>query len=198
MNNVSGVCGIDPSLTGSAVCCWDPDGTGPSFQEKYGSQPAKTLAGRIDRFETLARSVCRSLQGTTLVVIEGYSHGSKGSSVLSIAEYGGILRAAMLKITPHVIEVSPSALKKFATGKGNSPKDVLMAHVAKRWGVLFSSNDEADAYVLARIGLCLAGFGQPETEWQREVIEKIKSSHPQIGSNDHERTDRRIHGACQT
>ena len=47
--------------------------------------------------------------------------------------------------------ISPTTLKKFVTGKGNSGKDIMLLEVYKRWNVSFSNNNLADAYGLARM-----------------------------------------------
>ena len=46
--------------------------------------------------------------------------------------------------------VPPSTLKKFVTGSGVAPKNKMMLGVYKKWGVEFETDDEADAYALAR------------------------------------------------
>lgn len=165
------IVGIDPSLTGSAVCLWLRD---EPVIHRYTSKPAGTLEGRIIRYGQLVRLVVSNVAPEALVLLEGYSHGSRGAAVTDLAEYGGLLRAALLAVTHNVVEVAPSALKKFATGKGNVNKGAVQAHVAKRWGVIHETDDETDAYVLARMALVYAG-AEAETEWQREVIRRLKS-----------------------
>ena len=54
-----------------------------------------------------------------------------------------------------VVEVPPSTLKKFVTGKGNAKKDQMMLAIYKRWGTEFDNNDAADAYALAQYGRTL-------------------------------------------
>ena len=44
-----------------------------------------------------------------------------------------------------VVEISPSALKKLATGKGNSPKDAVLAAAIQRLGYKGHDHNEADA-----------------------------------------------------
>jgi crossover junction endodeoxyribonuclease RuvC len=58
-----------------------------------------------------------------------------------------------------VVEVPPANLKRCATGKGNSPKDHVLAVVIKRYPqVDISSNDIADAVALAMMGARHLGF----------------------------------------
>ena len=73
--------------------------------------------------------------GPSKIVIEGYSLNTKNaSSIIPLVELGALMRF-MLKVEGCVwFDPRASEVKKFATGKGNSPKDVVMMHVFKRWG----------------------------------------------------------------
>jgi Holliday junction resolvasome RuvABC endonuclease subunit len=52
----------------------------------------------------------------------------------------------------HVIEVGPSVLKKFATGKGNASKAEMMARTAQDFpGVPFRDDNDSDALWLAEM-----------------------------------------------
>lgn len=108
------------------------------------------------------------------VVIEGYSFGSNSSHARSIAEAGGVVRYWLWCNRIPYVEVPPSQLKKFVTGKGNVEKNIVIREVYKRWGVDAKDDNEADAYVLGRIGMCLAGIDEPTTEFQRAIIVDIQ------------------------
>lgn len=132
------------------------------------------VAKRIARFEQLVGAINQRLDPLeiSLIVIEGYSFGSQGKQH-TLAEFGGILRWNLLDHCPRVLEVAPTALKKFATGNGNAKKDLVMAHVAQRWGKLFQNSDQADAYVLYRMGLVIVGREKADNEAQREAVKKV-------------------------
>lgn len=163
------IVGIDPSLTGTAVCVAGQEPV------RFTSQPAEGTWGRIHRFSMLAAQAAKEVPNESLIMLEGYSFGSKGRAVTDLAEYGGILRLLLKDTGSAIVEVAPHLLKKFATGKGNSDKEALRAHAAKRWGVIHDSSDETDAFVLAQIGLCYSGQVEPESQAQREVIETLKT-----------------------
>jgi Holliday junction resolvasome RuvABC endonuclease subunit len=58
------------------------------------------------------------------IFIEDYSFGSKGK-VFHIAENTGILKHKLWEIGYKFTTIAPTAIKKFATGKGNSDKEKM-------------------------------------------------------------------------
>jgi hypothetical protein len=58
-------------------------------------------------------------------------------------------------------------------GRGNTKKDEVRLAVFKRWSFEAKTNDEIDAYVLARIGLAYLGYDDDLTKPQREVVEAL-------------------------
>lgn len=169
------VAGIDPSLTGTAVCVSGPDGSDcVRLSSKSGGVGVE---GRILRYETLAEDVreiiLRASESYSMIFIEGYAFAARGSASIALAEFGGILRLKLLSVS-NLVEVNTSSLKKFATGTGNAKKLAVALACQKRWGVTYETDDEFDAYVLARIGRCYVGLEEPETAFQREVVEELK------------------------
>ena len=93
-----------------------------------------------------------------VIVVEGYSLNMRNaSSVVPLVELGGLLRAMMYLDGLKWNDPRAPELKKFVTGKGNSPKSEMMMHVLKRWGHTSKSDNTADAYGLACMGLCTLG-----------------------------------------
>lgn len=134
-----------------------------------------SVSNRMARFERLVRSIEIHLEEheTELILIEGYAFGSKTSQQHKLAEFGGLLRWHLLDHCPRVLEVPPTCLKKFAVGKGNAKKDLVMAHVSDRWDKLFTNSDQADAYVLYRMGLVMVGREKADNVAQREAVGKV-------------------------
>lgn len=121
-----------------------------------------TPANKIDGWERIAhimRAVRDLAAGVEVVILEGYSFSSQGRAIFQIGELGGVVRFWLWGHRIPMIEVAPSTLKKFATGKGNSPKDAMIAAAIRRFGFAGCDNNEADAYLL----WCLArqGYGDP-------------------------------------
>lgn len=170
MTIVHKVVGIDPSLTGTAVCIAGSEPVVCS-SVNLGEDSAK----RIERYVGLVTQVVKQIPPESYIFIEAYSFGSNDRSASWLREYGGILRLTLLAGVAIIVEVSPAQLKKFATGKGKGGKEIVAAHVAKRWGKIFDTTDETDAFVLAQIGLCYTGQVEPDNQAQREVIETLKT-----------------------
>lgn len=83
-----------------------------------------------------------------IIVIEGYAY-ARGQGAHQIGELGGVLRLQMHLNALRYVEVAPSKLKKFVTGKGNAKKEIVMVELYKRFGVEVPTTDEADAAGLA-------------------------------------------------
>lgn len=77
---------------------------------------------RFDRISDWAVRVC-DIQ-PNLIMIEDYAMGAKGK-VFHIAENCGLLKHKLWKRRSHFRVIAPTALKKFATGKGNADKCMM-------------------------------------------------------------------------
>jgi crossover junction endodeoxyribonuclease RuvC len=194
------VLGVDISMTATGVVVFDNKGWHDSAvicTKPRGS----TFEKRLDRAQDAAGGIMDFAHRLLdMIIVEGYSYGSgarKRSSAEneknvqgsvgqahSSAEFGGLVRAELfMNYGPlPFVEVPPATLKKFVTGKGNAPKDLMRVEAYKRWGVEFKTNDEVDAYSLARMGACLLGWDKPATKAQREAVEKV--AHAQELSNE--------------
>src|SRR3990167_456063 len=167
------VVAIDPSLTGTAVTIMDENAEYEMY--RFTSEAAPGLVGRFARYKELVSKVKATIAGRQpeLILIESYSYGSRGAAITQLAEYGGLLRAYLLKLAP-VIEVPPNALKLFVTGKGQAKKPAIAVGVYKHWGQEFATDDETDAYGLARMAVCKVGWFDAKNEGQRKAWEKLK------------------------
>lgn len=87
------------------------------------------------------------------VVIEGYSFGSSGQAVIQIAELGGLVRLLMTDAGVPFVQIAPTKLKKYATGKGNAGKEQVTIEAVHRAGRTFTDNNAADAWWLMQMGL---------------------------------------------
>lgn len=167
------VTGIDPSLGGTAVC----SGGAPdkfSMQRIATKNGGDTAGARISRYEEIVGRLKLHLDATPprIVLIEGYSMGSQQGREYA-GELGGLIRWHLLEYTPHIFEVAPGTLKKFITGSGAAKKEQIIAHVLQRWGRMFKTNDEADAFGLWQMALACAGVCPATNDRQREAVATV-------------------------
>lgn len=155
--------GIDPSYSAFALMVLVEDKRMPAgftrleFMEDFSPPKAGHGPARLSLIHRQLRDLftaCVSEFQLRQVAIEGYAPGAKFHRE-TLGELGAVVRLAVHDVLheacgPPLI-VAPTAVKKFATGKGTAPKDTVMLAVYKKWGAEFASNDLADAYVLARI-----------------------------------------------
>jgi crossover junction endodeoxyribonuclease RuvC len=182
------IIGIDPSLTATGIVVLR-DGkvelaeTTKNRPELGTIERVRLIRERIiDITENLINEEKTEWQAPDLIVIEGFSYGSKGRSLFDIAYLGWRIREDLeqLKVDGGVpwIEPAPDSVKKFASNKGTSTKDVMIKEVYKRWGFDTDSDDLADAYVLAQIGRAYLGDTEGLTAFQQEVITNLKGEKP--------------------
>ena len=158
--------GIDPSTKTGMVCIHDTGAV--IFQSEIKSKVTKDP----ERFLDIVKEVMLRLVKDDVICIEGFSYGSKGAGVSTQYGIGWLIRAELIKNGYTYYEVSPSSVKKFATGKGNTKKDEMVLPIYKRWGFEHSSDNVRDAYVLAHIARATE-HQEGLTNYQRDVMEKV-------------------------
>ena len=160
--------GVDLSLTGTWLATFNDDGSLSgltTFRPK-----AKDGMARMD---AIALAVVRLVEPTDLVVIEGLAFMSQTPSALERTGLWYLIRHWLWQEQIECVSLPPTSLKKFVTGKGNAEKQHMLLEVFKRWNISAADDNQADAYSLGRVGLCLRGVRDPETQAQREVLMKL-------------------------
>ena len=169
------IVGIDPSLTGTGIVALRRDTV--ELVKTVKTRPDLSLIYRVSAIYRTIASIVEKL-APDLIVIEGFSYGSKGRAVFEIAYLGWRIREELERFKERDgipwIEVPPAQLKKFATGKGTANKGVIMQQVYKRWGFEASDNNIADAFVLAKIGQAYLGEFGELTAFQESVITALR------------------------
>ena len=196
------VVGIDPSLTGTGIIVLRNGELGKALTTK--NEPKLGTIERVRRIYEQINNVIENLatyssaayfaanclespplspkkiqwEPPSLIVIEGFSYGSKGRGVFDIAYLGWRIREELERYRTEDdipwLEVSPSQVKQFATGKGNANKEIVLQQVYKRWGVEFNDNNQADVYVLAQIGRAYLSEMDNLTDFQQKVIRALR------------------------
>lgn len=133
---------IDPSLTGTGIC--HPDGS---------TETLHTKSRGCERLRWLRDEIITYTLAADLVVIEGYSYGSRGAAVINIGELGGVIRLALFERQIPLVEIPPACLKRYATSRGNASKDDVLQAGVMRSGHTFADNNCCDAWWLHQMAL---------------------------------------------
>lgn len=167
--------GIDLSLTATGLVVIH--GSGNTLHREVIKPPRSVRS--IGRYSYIARQITTVLHKhmVDVVAIEGYAFGAKSSSKDAIAELGGVVRDRLWARAIQMHVVSPSTLKKLVTGKGNSSKGLVTAHVEHRFKFLAVDDNEADAFGLAKMMWCKANGRwhrkADEAAWKATVLDRF-------------------------
>lgn len=110
------------------------------------------------------------------VCIENYAF-ARPNQAHQVGELGGVVRTSLFDAGIEFVEVAPSSVKKYATGKGNASKNAMLVAAGKRLGYDGDSNDEADAmwlHALVRDALGLPWVTVPQGH--RDAVEAVRAS----------------------
>jgi crossover junction endodeoxyribonuclease RuvC len=183
------VLGVDPAVKTTALCeitsVRSDDQVIPlgylrpahvvAFKSSATDPTPGTLA-KYDRLRQQAAFVARAACRADMVIMEGPSFSSKGSATRDLAgmwwlTFDRLRHAGIpLGIAP------PAVLKKWITANGNADKFRVGQDVARRWPAARpQSHDEADALVLASIGLhALDALPWRPTAFQVEQLGRVE------------------------
>jgi crossover junction endodeoxyribonuclease RuvC len=150
---------LDLSLTSTGVA--DEDGVRTITSK---------LKGMARIAEILERIVAISL--ADLFVIEDYAfQGGHDAYAHALGELGGVVRFELWRNGVPYVDVGVSNLKKYATGKGNAKKELMLAEAIRRLDYQGASNDEADALWLREMALDHYGLLEKS---QRAALNVVK------------------------
>lgn len=168
--------GIDPSYGGLAIVIKDEDRTHDWVRSfplaKYSSSTERLAIIENEVFNVL--TIWDGLQEH--VCMEGYSRGSSQRRE-EAGEVSAACRIALYNswTNPVVpVFVSPSQVKKFATGKGTASKQEVMSGVKEKWGYQYDNDNLADAFVLATISEMLFLERDSPLAYQQEVLDRLR------------------------
>lgn len=161
--------GLDLSLTGTGVVVLDQN-----CEVVFVKTLKNKLRGeeRLSYLQSVIRAVIAKYPLATYCV-EGYAMGMRSGQSFSIGELGGVIKLLLWTRGKVFNLVTPTALKKFVTGKGKAEKDMVILNVYKKWGWEAADNNQADAYVLAQIAKEIDSPSDNLAKYQEEVIEVI-------------------------
>jgi crossover junction endodeoxyribonuclease RuvC len=145
--------GGDLSLTSTGVAT--------AAGETLSLQPPKHLRG-MDRLvwlrDAFGNCIAPFGRPADLVILEGYSYGSKFSHSHALGELGGVIRVWLHERGIVYVDVPPATLKVYVCGKGNATKDAVLVQAVRRSVREFRGGDEAEAFMLRAFGMAAYGF----------------------------------------
>jgi len=150
------VIGLDLSLTSTGWATWD-DHEDPALEFGTfgeGGHREDTLTMRQRRIVRATDRVTALAQYADLAVVEAHSFAGKGGSQHDRSGLWWIAVNDLMSFGVPVLEVAPSSLKQYVTGKGNASKmDMVLAQARRFPHLPIKKDDEADALGLVLIGL---------------------------------------------
>ena len=166
------IIGIDPSLTSTGICITDERGK-VLLNQAIGSK----LSG-VKRLLDFKNQLMVFMNiyplSKKMVFIESYSFGSVGKRE-SIAELGGTIRLTLFEQNIEFVDVPPTVLKKYVTGKGNADKIAMGVALQKQFGLEYPTSDQTDAFLLCELGRAYLGFIPGLAKFKEEVIADMKN-----------------------
>ena len=154
------VLGLDLSLTA----------TGYAYNDEVVGV-IRSRANGMRRLAEIREAVLEVAFEADVVVLEGYGFASQKAVVQG--ELGGVVRLALYDRRTPFVEVAPSLVKKYATGRGNADKDQVLAAAIRRFGFEGDNNNAADAWILRAMGLAAYSSWGPATQFQHEAIARV-------------------------
>jgi len=169
------VMGVDPSLTGFAIAL----GRGGELvaEKRIATKPcASDVRSRLKRYALIAdplTALCETHR-PAIVCIEGYSFASKGAGLHHRSELLGVVFERIAPYVGQILEIPPSTLKQFTTGKGNAQKPEMVSVLAQRHGRTFFDDDTADAFALLQLAFAVAGQVDPGNAQRCGIVAKLR------------------------
>jgi len=113
--------------------------------------------------------------GIGIAVIENLAFMARNTTALTqLAGLNYFTRAMLYDYGIPFYLCAPTTLKRFATSRGNCPKDNVMMEIYKRWHVTITNNNIADAFILSKIGQAILEGDMKLTIPQQESVDLIK------------------------
>lgn len=169
--------GIDLSTSATGLVVLQ---SGPVYSSFYVALEREIKIKKLNGVARATRIVLEAMQTVhdhkpDVIVLEGYGFSMQHpSSIVPLVELGGLLRFMLVMDGFAWLDPRPAELKKFVTGKGNAPKDQVMMHVLKRWGHTSLSNNTADAYGCAAMGMVRLGAPMGATKEMQAIAKGLE------------------------
>jgi len=151
------ILGLDPSLTNLGFASISSKSKTEISIPEVGTISLKSKStDRLKHFVSILPYLLLKYM-PNVVVVEDYAYGASNKSH-QIGELGGLVRLVIAEYSEVInqfclsIFLSPTQVKKFATGVGNSKKNIMLMHMFKQFGIELKDDNQADAFYLAAMG----------------------------------------------
>jgi len=174
--------GLDLSLTQTGWAVVDKKGT----KIASGIFPYKisevTLRKKVERLINIETDVFALFEKYKIkaVGVEGYAFATRNTNnLVNLGELGGVIRRGLFLVGHDPLEVPPTKVKLFGTGKGNCNKDLILLQVFKKYGEEFATSDEADAFIISQIVRLVDEYAsagkiaETLTEYQKRALKEF-------------------------
>ena len=170
-------CGIDPSLTQTGLVVINQDGRRVK-QGDFGTKSNMPMYDRLYKIAGFVGEIVTDYHLDIMVGIESPSYHSRNTR--SLVDLGGLYWAITMRLVYGLlikpIPVAPTAVKKYASGKGNMKSSDIRL-LLMRQGKEFSSEDTCVAYCIAQMmrskHFMQTGREIALTKYQIETLEKL-------------------------
>ena len=175
--------GLDMSMVATGVCVKD----GEKVKLATIKTTPKTCENDIERLKHIVREVMGLLpKEADLICIEDFftpSSRFQMNAAIKLIGLGAVIRQALYDAKYPFFVVSPTQLKKYVTGKGNSKKNLILRDLSNKFGVDAGDDNQADACVLAymaeQLHMKMKGNDISSlVKYQLETINKIVKDRP--------------------
>jgi Holliday junction resolvasome RuvABC endonuclease subunit len=123
----------------------DPRGQVVEFKGHKGMVRLQLIAAEVDRL--------LDSWNPDLVLVEAYAPNAINmKTVITQVEVGTVIKQVLHRRVKTWVEVKPSTLKLWFTGKGNAKKDAMAEKALRDYGYQSPSTDIIDAFALAQMG----------------------------------------------
>jgi crossover junction endodeoxyribonuclease RuvC len=182
---MSTVLGLDPSMTSTGLAVlWTIAGQARMTTRAIPSAPAPIAERTVNLRARRLGDIVRDIETTVmfhrpaLAVVESPVPNRRMKSGM-LLERGAVYWNALDMLDRYgveIVECAPRQRALYATGDGAADKVSVARHTLNEHGLIFDTDDELDAYVLAKIGRRLIGRPVDEdTEHRLNVADALSA-----------------------
>ena len=150
--------GIDPSLSATGVVMINEEGV--IAEERLINTYTEHYICIEQRLLDIMDSIIflSGVMKLRYVYVEAMPYLSKGGAIFERCGLLYLITTFLFKREIPFKMIPPTTLKKWAVGKGNADKKMMMEKSGERWGIKFTDDNICDAYNLAQ--MCRADQGE--------------------------------------